>query len=533
METWSEKTKFLRSTVEKKSFKENINPIISLKKKDSFSEYFLEKESGERVQICSSFLSKLLQISTKKIYRAATSGKSNPSAIDMRGNYIRKSNFRDIEFLKEFIRGFPSYESYHSSMYSTSKYLHPRLNRKKMYEMYVKWCNKQNHEVLSESIFGRILRTCFNYDFIRRSKQPCKTCKQNETRKLVRSVAIQEKQSAEQKKHIDTALNVKNEFIDSINHALESADKIEIYTFKLQRALELPQVKDEDDIYCKKSLWFYNFCVYDELRKEAHMYVWDESVASHGSQEIGSCLFKHFINKVPKDAQKVILYSDPFSGQNRNFKLTLMLQRLCKFCQKNGLISIEQRFFVPGHTQSSCDRILGAIEQRMYSTETKCVPKDLIDVIRNSRKNESEFTITEMKKNDFFSTKPLEEFIVHPKFSVNNEKIDWSAFQKIIYSKDDQFSFDVKEYCVDSAAMKTISFQNTGNVEMYLKKKFKYLYTEPRPISKDKYDDLQEILKFIPTEHHEFYKSLKYTESGQYKDFALAARDSSDEEGPR
>lgn len=57
------------------------------------------------------------------------------------------------------------------------------------------------------------------------------------------------------------------------------------------------------------------------------MYFWNESIASHGSQEISSCLKKHFDHFIPQDTEKIILYSDACGGQNRNIKTTVMIKK--------------------------------------------------------------------------------------------------------------------------------------------------------------------------------------------------------------
>ena len=56
------------------------------------------------------------------------------------------------------------------------------------------------------------------------------------------------------------------------------------------------------------------------------------------------------------------------------------------------------------------------------------------------------------------------------------------------------------------------------------------MYSGPRKISKSKYDDLQQLLKFIPKEYHQFYQSLSYIDDDSIKDYRLVACQSSDEE---
>lgn len=55
---------------------------------------------------------------------------------------------------------------------------------------------------------------------------------------------------------------------------------------------------------------------------------------------------------------------------------------------------------------------------------------------------------------------------------------------------------------------------------------------ESNIISKAKYDDLIESLKYVTDQHHHaFYESIKYSTDKNDKDYALASRSSSDDEG--
>ena len=47
------------------------------------------------------------------------------------------------------------------------------------------------------------------------------------------------------------------------------------------------------DGYNKRNMYLYNFGVHNVVTDSAIFYVWDEMLASRGSQEISSCLVKH------------------------------------------------------------------------------------------------------------------------------------------------------------------------------------------------------------------------------------------------
>lgn len=51
------------------------------------------------------------------------------------------------------------------------------------------------------------------------------------------------------------------------------------------------------------------------------MYVWDESIASRGAQEVASCILMHI--KDVTIQKHITAYSNAYSAQNRNSKVAL------------------------------------------------------------------------------------------------------------------------------------------------------------------------------------------------------------------
>lgn len=113
------------------------------------------------------------------------------------------------------------------------------------------------------------------------------------------------------------------------------------------------------------------------------MYVWNESMASRGPQEIGSCLL-HFIKNYVH-TEKLIMYSDQCGGQNRNIKIAL----ICNFVV--GLndylpIEIHHKFLVSRHSYLACARDFGVIEKEKRYHPEIYVPNDWIKVTEGARK---------------------------------------------------------------------------------------------------------------------------------------------------
>lgn len=152
---------------------------------------------------------------------------------------------------------------------------------------------------------------------------------------------------------------VQNDLFETVKLAKKISEKTEVFTFELHHALELPYLNTDvtGHLFYKNQLWCYFVCIYDEVRQKGHFYVWNETIASHSTQEIASCLYKYFMNQIPNDTRKIILFSDIHHNQNRNMKMSLMLNQYLKLCkEKSELESIEQHFFVHGHGTNSCNR---------------------------------------------------------------------------------------------------------------------------------------------------------------------------------
>lgn len=151
---------------------------------------------------------------------------------------------------------------------------------------------------------------------------------------------------------------------------------VETMTFDLQKTLPLPRIPT-NVVFYKRQLWLYNLGIHSGSNDQAHCNVWVEGEAGRGSQEVGSCLLKHVMEKLGDDRVKhLILWSDSRGGQNRNIKLTLMLKALLN--DHITLQTIRLRFLESGYSFLPNDTDFGRIEcalklqQRLYTPETIC-----------------------------------------------------------------------------------------------------------------------------------------------------------------
>lgn len=515
---WSKKTKFLRTIVNRKPVNENVDPVANAKKRDFFCEYHLNDSNGENCRVCSSFVENLLQINRHKIFRAIRSKTKNPSAEDRRGKSSRsKTKPEDIALVREFIRSFPYYESNVKSNASNIKYFHPRLTLQKIFELYRNVCLFKQRVALSKNMFDRLLKKNFPhlkpYQSVKSKCDMCQHFNQQKKRKVL-SPEQNEKNREDANEHISSVKSFKENFMQSIKDAEEN--NIEVLTFELQRPLEIPCVSVEES-YDWRQLWFSNLCVYDEVRRKPYMYVWDESVAKRGPEEIASCLFKHIFKVVPKTAKKVVLYCD-FSDLYRNMRIVLMLKKLFDYLSNSELTIIEQRFFMPGHNYNGCNRCFDLIDKLRRATNGLFTPDDWIRSISSAKQT---FTVHKMNGNDFYSVQPLIRFLTSETTTASGQQINWPHITSIIYNRSEPLHLNVTYKNSESAVFLVSSCDSSD----FQSTKLVYCCKDGNPISKSKFDNLQHNLKYVPSACHEYYGSLKYDEKIADADFALASYD--------
>lgn len=500
LENYSKKNLFLRSLTKREPVKKSSDPIISNKRLYN-NIYHLPNENNIHQRVCANFFNKCLQVSNSKVYEVLKSAVTNPNAIDNRGKKsARKANRSDIEFLKLFIRKFPAHKS-HYCLSTHTRFLDPSLNIKKLYKIYCSNCDTDRRNKLSEWHFRKIFNTKFNLSFHKPKVDTCKKCDILEI-KIKNSLGRSNVKCQEEK---IAHLNLVTENREELKQSIRCAVNTSIFTFDLQRTLPLPYLSTSEAYY-KRKLWFYNLCIYDELKKQAFNYVWHEGIASRGAQEVGSCLIKHFQENLDHETEKIILYSDSCGGQNRNIKITLLLKHFLENWPHDNLRTIEQRYFVSGHSYNSCDRCFGLIERERKNYGEIYGPNDYIKIINMAKTREPIFRTIQMKTPDFFSCNTLLKLVVNRKKTLSNEKVNWFNIKQITNQKNDPFTI----------VFKVFGSENTEQISInsHLNRSFdsvpsRLLYKFGRRISKNKFEDIQELLKYIPSNNRTFYNTLK------------------------
>ncbi|GAB0098363.1 hypothetical protein DMENIID0001_140850 [Sergentomyia squamirostris] len=495
------KTMFLRGCVKREKVlkkRSKDNPINIRCNKQFSLEYFLqtESENGIPQKVCRRFFLQCLQITAPRVYFAVNTMHTNPTGKDNRGRAspANKTPTSARDFVKQFISSVPQYVSHYGRSQSNRKYLPPDMNLRKLYSEYKRRCDEEERNAVSDSIFRDVFYKDFNLAFKRRPQDTCKSCDK------YKEASTEEKKKMENdhEKHMQATRDMAAKFRSDVD-AAKANETLKVLTFDLQKSLVTPTLSASIAFY-KRKLWTYNLCVYDEAEDKGFMYVWNETVASRGCQEIGSCLLEHF-KKIPDTVTEIILYSDSCGGQNRNIKMSLLLKWF--LASQSTILTIKQKFLISGHSFNSANRCFSLIEKKAKQHEIISTPDQWLSIIQSARSKPSAFHCQKMSSEIFFSTKEIEASIVNREHDEHNNPISWLKMKKLKYKRSDPYSLEMKTFAGNSHIVR---IQKKG--KDFTTAELPLLFPQGRAIPEAKRKDLEALMDFIPAESRNFYDEI-------------------------
>ena len=227
------------------------------------------------------------------------------------------------------------------------------------------------------------------------------------------------------------------------------------------------------------------------------MYVWPESIAHRGSNEVASCLHNYFQNLSGIDT--LFLFSDSCPGQNKNYTIIHYLYSLVKM----GLFQRIQHIFpIRGHSFLPSDRDFAKTESKKKKVDRLYIPDHWIDVIRSARKVKP-FTVVPVSQElvyDFqshlmpFFKKSVPRMRVHDvrvfEYALSHQNEVWVKYSLAAADEWHRFIVEKKKSPGPSFPIAPC-------------------YSGILPINPNKVDDLKKIVyKFVPREFRTFYDEI-------------------------
>lgn len=282
------------------------------------------------------------------------------------------------------IQSIPTYKSHYSRKDNPNKvYFGHEYSYSNLYEDYAKiFCKEKHIQPVSKEKYVSILKT-LNIGFKHPKSDTCKTCdslhiKIKQCRLTNDSSELHKLLTNQQLHHRKAEAGL--EMIKEFRKEAKEDDGLFVFTFDLQQALPLPKLSTGPAFYSRK-LWGYNISIHDCKNEQGFFYFWDESTAGRGSEEIGSCLKKHF-EQYDIKGERLVMISDNCGGQNKNWVIVSLWSFLVS---TKRFKTVSHYFPIPGHTLLPSDQDFGHIESFMRRhAQDVYTPEQWVSIIEKS-----------------------------------------------------------------------------------------------------------------------------------------------------
>lgn len=443
------------------------------------------------VKVCKSVYLNTLSISHRRVdFCLNNKSKQCMCTPDKRGRSTpNKTSEIKVVAVKAFLESVPKFRSHYST--SDRKYFPANLTRIKLFKSYA--TNMQPERKVSYPVFCKILRE-FNVGIYRPKTDTCQVCD---------ALSIKLKcADAENKSRLEDEIIIHHNRASAARTDLQNATQdaktnknLLVFTFDMEKVQSLPAM-NTSVVFYKRQLSVYNVGINRCHDNQAFMALWTEDEAKRGSQEVCSSILA-FLKTQNVTNQRVKSFSDSCGGQNRNKLVINFIQWACENLQ---ISEWEHRYMETGHSYLPNDRDFGQIEkkkknQTIYSKEA------WFDLVRNTQ-SKNPFQVIEMKEH----FKNLKEQLNKRKFPVKD-------------TDGNKFNFLTLRYFGVTRGSPVVRFQSSADESGVIRRIILPLQnplpsfdpcTEEILISKEKWNDLQSLLPYVPPVHHAYYKNLKH-----------------------
>lgn len=466
-------------------------------------------------RVCKKGFCSLYGISKKRVELIVSHLQDNiPAPRDMRGKHVNRPNRipeNIIHQIDSHIQSFPKRTSHYSRTKNENKYyLNPELNMKKMHTLYLKKYEPDIHAAIENGqqekpqvtydYFCRHFVTNYNYSFGKPRSDTCQTCDRLDNLiSAEKNEEVKKNLKVEKEVHQKKANYFYTQLRKDIAEVKMSNNQTELLAFDYQQNMPVPHVSS-GDVFFKRQLWEYNFCVFLGSTGKSYFFMYDETVAKKGQNDVVSFLHYFIDHYVPTTITKLFMYSDNCSSQNKNQTLAHYFSTIAINKRFSRII---HRYPEPGHSFLPCDRSFGLIEKEKRKRERIVLPEEWVALVKNTCRKFEIVPVTQetiLNFSDHFNK-------LFKKSVINNrkQKFSISSYRVIEYS----------EKGVECSSSASVSYKDEFTLQKpgvtpTLPCPESRLYSGPLPLKQAKYLQVKELAaKYVPADCMWFYNGLR------------------------
>nr|CAH7732524.1 unnamed protein product [Callosobruchus chinensis] len=409
-------------------------------------------------------VSKIQKKIIQLLYEQMSQGATTPK-MDKRGRHQNRANKiseADLDNVRMHIKSIPKYTNHYSRQKNPNKvYIDHDFSISAIYHgYYLEWCKDKDLQPVKESYYRKVFCTEFNIGFKLPKTDTCKTC---DSLNIQIKDALSKKEPADRlnfqlELHHRRAEALQKSLKDEIENAKQTKDTL-VISFDLEQALPVPSLTVGPAFYLRKP-GTYNLGINDCIDDTGYMYMWSEN----------------FARRVVHTENSLYIHSDNCTGQNKNWSIVCLWQRLVK---ENIFESVEHRFLYIFY-----------------------IPDDWYQaVLKAKRKNP--FKVIILQRQDILCFKDVRLQITKKAETDDKQKLDFSKICALKFVRD----------CPN-----VIFLKHLWNEEFKSANIGKRGYDAPIPLNPKKISNLSAPLRYIPPVYQDYYRSgtkREYIEDGK------------------
>ena len=170
--------------------------------------------------------------------------------------------------------------------------------------------------------------------------------------------------------------------------------------------------------------------------KEAHCFLWNESIAARGANEIASHLALYLIQADRNGYENASLFCDGCAGQNKNSVVCAMMMHVLK--TTTNLRETTIIYFETSHGQSEGDSVHSVVERALGRAGDIFVPSQLSTLVRLACARP--YRVHDVRTEDIFDYKMLSQSmgILRVRGSEEGKAVKWPDIMQLRISKESQ-----------------------------------------------------------------------------------------------
>ena len=245
-----------------------------------------------------------------------------------------------------------------------------------------------------------------------------------------------------------------------------------------------------------------SFC-YNLKTREVMNYLWTET-AGGLSASVFTSIHTDYLSKCLEEnpeIREIIVWSDGCVYQNKNAVKVSALRRLAARFQ----VYIIFKYLQVGHTFMECDSVHRCIENSLKKKDIN-IPEDYLSVIKHARTNPSPYKVRFNKLLPYTFFKDFEAVhdvpTIRPGCKTNDPTVN--DIKQLKFTQDGTIYYKLahnEEQFRILPVMRRLAAPNTHPI-------LNQLYTEPRPLTAQKYKYLQELAETVPEFFRLYYDRL-------------------------